>query len=127
MSAAITAALLCDQVRQENNGKYIVVGVYSSSIVVSLFPTLIHLQVFARADIDGPGQHKLQIKVLVGGVENQRVDGELEVPKASSDWLAVPLQPIQFHVPTTLSIEQMDDKGEWSEFFRISVDRPSTA
>jgi hypothetical protein len=64
--------------------------------------------------------------VSVGGEENQQMNGDLEVQKASADWLVMPLQPIQFLVPTTLSLEQLDDKGEWSEFFRISVDRPPT-
>jgi len=127
MNIKFTAALLCDHIRQEMSGKYILIGIYSSSIVFGSLPNFAQFQLFARANLHESGDHMIRIRVNVGGIENQRFEAEVNVVEPSEDWLPIPLQPIQFQVPGPLSSEQLGDDGEWSEFLKINVTRPPNA
>lgn len=125
MSVVFSTALLCDQIRQEANGKLIAIGIYTSSIVFGSFPIVAQFQILALAKSSDAGSQKISVRVMVLGQENQRFEGELELLKAGEDWLPIPLQPIQFQVPGILTIEQDDGNGIWREFFRINVERPT--
>lgn len=127
MSITINNGFLCDLVRQEANGKFIAVGIYSSAVIFASFPGTSGFTLLASYEADKPGAHKIVFRTLVGGEENQRLEGEIEVVTATPDLVPLPVQPIQFVVPTTLSFEYQDDEGNWHEFFQINVTRPPTA
>ena len=68
----VTSVLVCDQVRREDNGKEIIIGVYRDSIIVPRIPTVIPMLTFRiTAQVDhtefknmkfsviGPSRHKL--------------------------------------------------------------------
>lgn len=116
-------ALACESIRQEANGKFIAIGIYSSSIVISSFPVVLSLQLFTKAIIDGTGKQDILFRVLVDGREDHQIGGELQAERAQEDWLPIPLQPINFQVPSVLSVEQKDESGSWEEFFNIRIER----
>lgn len=125
MSVVFSTALLCDHIRQEVNGKLIAIGIYTSNVVFGAFPVVAQFQILALAKSSEGGSQRISVRVMLLGQENQRFEGELELLKAGEDWLSIPLQPIQFQVPGPLTIEQDDGNGEWREFFRINVERPT--
>lgn len=127
MTVEFGTALLCDQIRQEMNGKYLVIGLYSSNVVFSAFPATGHFHLLSRAHLRQPGEHKISIRVNVGGVENHRFDAEFAVEQPSEDWIPIPLQPVQFQVPGLFSVDQLGPDGKWTEFFQINVIRPPIA
>jgi hypothetical protein len=105
MTVEFTTAMLCDMVRQEMNGKFIAIGIYSSSVIFAGFPAIGQFQVFAKSRISQPGKHSLHVRTLVSGEEDQHVEAEMEVEKPSNEWLVLPLQPIQFKVPGPFTLE----------------------
>lgn len=127
MAIEVETALLCDQVRQEVNGKLIAIGIYSSSVVLGTFPAVAHFTVLARIRTDTPGTHTLNLRVKLGDEVQHEVEGQLEVRAAQADWLPIPLQPVQFMVPTSLSIEQQVQGGDWVKFLRTDVQRAPKA
>ena len=89
--------LVCDEVRQENNGKFIVIGVYTPGIVLPRFPTglpkltffncfepsengawdlgfqLRHVDTGAIVGPDGRIKIEIQIKAETGGIPQSYV------------------------------------------------------
>jgi hypothetical protein len=127
MNVQFTGALLCDQVRQELNLKFIIIGVYSASVAFASFPSVSQFQLFAHSRMTALGKCMLSVRVMVDGVENHRLEAEVVVEQPGEDWVTLPLQPIQFLVPGVLSVEYADETGEWIEFFQIKVVRTSGA
>ena len=124
MAVIFNAAILCDDIRKEDNGKYIAIGIYSSNVVVGMFPVISRYCLLMRARMEGAHSETLKFRVLVDGAEVQRMEGFIEGTQPGEDWLPIVLQPIKLDVPAPLTLEQESSEGEWSEFFRISVIRP---
>ena len=59
----VLSAVLCDDVRQENNGKYILIGVYVHSVVVTDFPANISLTVWIEIKPNEVGEFPGEIRV----------------------------------------------------------------
>ena len=55
--------LICDEVRQENNGKFIVIGLYTNDMVVPQIPFVLpSLTFFVFVDSDRPGNYPFKLK-----------------------------------------------------------------
>ena len=124
MKVDINSAILCDLIRIENNGKFIAIGIYSSSVVFTSFPVIAQFSLLTQVRADSIGVQKIEFRVMVSGEENQRLIGDFEAAKVSDEWIPVQLQPIQFQVPAILSVEHLRANNTWAEFFRINVERP---
>ncbi len=56
--------LICDDVRQENNGKLIIIGMYTPNIAAFQIPTVLpSLTFFQAMESDRPGQYAFRIQV----------------------------------------------------------------
>lgn len=63
-------AILCDDARREDNGKDILIGVYSGHIVVKSFPTNLLVCLWLQCKTKGTGEVEREIRALdVGGKE----------------------------------------------------------
>lgn len=57
-------SIMCDDVRQENNGKFLLIGVYMDAITVPQLPaTIPGLTFFNRLQVDRLGNYTLRAKV----------------------------------------------------------------
>ena len=113
--------VLCDEIRREDNGKLIFIGVYGSNILVPAFPAALILALAVGAEVAEPVELSTTFQVTLG--ETTLVSGRgrmkasvagnhvfpirdilLEVPHAGDlhfqlklgdgDWLTVCVQPI---------------------------------
>lgn len=89
--------LVCDQVRQENNGKFIAIGLYTPDVVVAAIPASLPSLAFLVAfDTDEPGNLTFSFQlshlgnVLAGG------SGGANVVRAGTVVLPLNLGTIQF-------------------------------
>jgi hypothetical protein len=56
--------LICDEVRQENNGKFIVIGLYTATITVPQLPFVFpFLTFFMFVNADRPGNFQLRLRL----------------------------------------------------------------
>jgi hypothetical protein len=127
MTLSMTAGLLCEQIRLENNGKLFAIGIYSGSITVPAFPYVGMFQLLTQVQSDQTGLQSLRLRVCVLGIETQTAEGELEAVRTGKEWIPIGLQPIQFLVPGPMTIDYADATGAWVEFFRIMIERPAPA
>lgn len=59
--------ILCDEVRQEANGKYIIVGIYSGGIAAQSLPANMRLALYLIVKFENAGSQELIIEVASNG------------------------------------------------------------
>lgn len=60
----LCTALVCDDVRREENGKEIIIGLYGQAVVVSALPATIPLCLWARFESSTIGGHEIELSVV---------------------------------------------------------------
>jgi hypothetical protein len=93
----VETVIICDDIRQERNGKYLLIGVYGGNIAVGGFPADIVLAIWLLAQPKSVGQHQIKIRV-VGPQNSTLVEGTLEVDLNDMNKAAIfalPGMPIQ--------------------------------
>ena len=90
--------LVCDEVRREDNGKFLIMGLYTPGIVLQRFPfTLPKLTFLNFFDVTTPGVWKLACKfshILTGAIAGPEGSARIEVPHVNEK--APALVPIVF-------------------------------
>jgi hypothetical protein len=96
-SMIVEAVILCDQVRTENNGKLLLIGVYSDVIVVPRLPLPIQLTLAIEVRVVQTGTFKFSIDVTdpLGNhiVEGLAGEGKYEGEDGRTTWFSFPLPP----------------------------------
>ena len=83
--------LLCDDIRQENNGKFIILGLYTPDIIVPAVPfALPSLGFFVAFEADSAGVLDFNFKLAQGDTIMSGGSGKMNVGKAGVT--AVPLR-----------------------------------
>ena len=104
----IASALLCDEVRQEDNGKFIAIGIYRGSVQFSKFPTgKGFTALFQIKDMKLAENYSLGFKVLVGGKKIQEIAGTLTNTSPGIEWLPVQINAVEFTEETNLKIKNI--------------------
>lgn len=125
MAFNIPFALLCDDVRQEVNGKFIAVGIYSS-IIIDEYPTTVRFWLLIKIIADETGFHEIRFRIKIGGEVSYEWSIEMEVTAVGENLLPILLQPSQLLFPTKYSAEYFTG-DRWEQFFEISVGRSPTS
>jgi hypothetical protein len=64
MAINLKYVLVCDEVRQENNGKFIIIGLYTPDLIVGQIPVVLAgLTFFIGVESDRPGNHQCRISL----------------------------------------------------------------
>jgi len=107
-------AVVCDLVRREDSGKFILIGVYSASILVPKFPSKLRLAAFV--EFYPPAKSfELELRYadrhgkIFAGASAHVEATELE-PMSS---VAIPGLPLEFSEQTVLRLEMKINDGEW--------------
>lgn len=76
----IDYVLVCDDIRQEGNGKHLLIGVYSSAIIVPDFPARITLAFFLRCTANQTGSFPFEMRFMFdGGPELFKGSGKMNI------------------------------------------------
>ena len=118
----IASALLCDEVRQEDNGKFIAIGIYRGSVQFSKFPTgKGFTALFQIKDMKPAENYSLGFKVLVGGKKIQEIAGTLTNTAPGIEWLPVQINAVEFTEETNLKIYAKVDEQRWKTILEIPI------
>jgi hypothetical protein len=129
--------LICDDVRKEDNGKELLIGVYSGGIVVPSLPTFLPVVLWSQVKIKQTGEYKFVCRCVddTGRELGRLGPGQLKVQRNggpdNSDELssiAFGQLPIGIMSPGRLHIEvQLDNEIEWERIKSVSVQVRSPA
>jgi hypothetical protein len=97
-SMIVEAVVLCDAVRREDNGKLLLIGVYSDVIMVPRLPLTIQLTLAIEARVMQAGAFKFSIDVTdpLGNhiVEGLSGEGKYEGEDGRTTWFPIALPPV---------------------------------
>ena len=91
--------VLCDEVRQENNGKYILIGVYAPDIALTQLPAVLPvLTFFVVMTDDRPDQHQLRLSLqhLETGQVIAQGMGSFQAQRPGLVAIPLRISPVQF-------------------------------
>ncbi len=89
ISSDIHSVVICDDVRREQNGKDLLIGVYSGDILVPAFPFVLPLSMWMEYAPPKPGPNDIFIRLHYGQQPPSIVKATLEVMDSST--VGVPL------------------------------------
>jgi len=119
----IKYVLVCDDVRREDNGKEILIGVYSSDIQTTVFPSNLALVFWMELVTKKPGRHRIDIRVI-GPNNTHLVQGTGELQGLHEEIIgSLALGPLSMQIQSEgeIRLELREPRGEWLEVKRIPV------
>jgi hypothetical protein len=101
--------VLCDQVRREDNGKLIIIGVYASDVIVPRFPsdTLLSLALSFRAELAEATKFSLTVTLNA----QELVSGSSEFQVTDTKTAFVVFQNIPIHLREEGRLEFLVESG----------------
>lgn len=124
----IDYAVLCDEIRKEDSGKLILIGVYSGDVMLKSFPGKVALAAYVLGEALGQGEATIELKYsfkpLSGKSKNILLRGRLSVDRLDQTReFTSPISrvPIEFTEPGTLSLDYRLDNGRWRNILRKNV------
>lgn len=119
----LLTALVCDDVRREDNGKEILIGVYTGAIAMPKLPANLPLCLWLHLQTHGNGEIKLEFRVI-GPAEKELAHGEAMVGFVDSDLpasLALPKLPLALESEGMLDFQWRQTGADWSTLTRKKV------
>jgi len=106
MALTLRATLICDEIRREDNGKLLFVGVYTPNLVVRQLPATLPLCAFQMWDSDSSATH--QFRLVIQHMESRSVvlDGSMsiDVPSAGTGFLTLRMGLLRFETEGTYEL-----------------------
>lgn len=118
----IGAVIVCDDVRQEINGKQILIGVYTSDIITNNVGVTLYLTVWTEYTSDKAGNESVHFRFIYNkkAVAGVQINITVNDP-GSITGLATPRLPLQIPSAGELIIEMSSDGKNWIEVKRKKV------
>lgn len=108
---------VCDQVRVENNGKFLLIGVYTNTILLSQFPSPFYLNIWLLVEAAKPGTGEFAFRATMAnsGAPIFEINGGMEVTD-TNEWIPMAFGGDTMLVePDDIIIEgRFNDDTEWS-------------
>ena len=114
--------ILCDDIRQEQSGKYIIIGVYSAGVLVTQMPATLRLSLYTTLKFSEAGRFDLTI---LAEFKDSKAMIKVAMDVKDTDLLtAVPTPPlpITFSEPGDLLVSVGLSEDTMKEAARFSVD-----
>ena len=117
--------VFCDEIRREDNGKAILIGVYTDDLVPGTMPARFPLSVWIKAKGLDVGNHPFSVKFAFPGVEEKpEVRGEVKVGDSSAPVsLIIAGVPAEVHQAGVIRVE-LDVNGEILDVGELCVRSP---
>lgn len=114
----IRSRVLCQDIRQEKNGKLILIGVYPGDIMFANFPANNYFSFYIEADSIGVAKGNLHVRVNVNNEEAVRMEIGLQVEPGGR--IVIPSPPLHLKFPEAgvLEFEMSDDEESWQTLIK---------
>jgi hypothetical protein len=118
----ILNAIVCDDARREDNGKAILIGVYTGSILASKFPTQMQLAVWIEHQVTRIGTYQFSLRVLLDDeIEVFEVTADAVLNELAPGVLAFSGFPLQLQRPGTLKVQLRIAQEDWVTLRTLSI------
>lgn len=116
--------LLCDQIRQENNGKLIAIGIYGGDILVTEFPSVIPVALLVRLKTKSEGPYRIEVRYLLDGALIAGFESQMTVSPGSEVMGSLPEFPLHIPHAGKMVVQARDVPGaDWQALASIPIKR----
>jgi hypothetical protein len=119
----VTAVVLCDDIRQEQNNKFILIGVYNGTIVVQDYPTETPVSWWIQVQPEKPGKFKINLR-LTKEDSSTLLKGELGIELNSIGWSALAIPKVVLHLQNDGKLKlqlKLEEDEEWETIQEIII------
>ncbi|MDO8421741.1 MAG: hypothetical protein Q7S99_06240 [Parvibaculum sp.] len=122
MKIRLQYALICDDVRREDNGKLILIGVYGRHVGYSALPVVASFSLVVSILTDGVGEEVIEFRCIADGIEKYANKGMLNIDAPGAATFNVPMLNLELDNKTVLEFQwKLPDTDKWEEIFSIPV------
>lgn len=122
MPFKVTSALLCDDVRTENNGKLILIGVYLGAVGVKSFPLNFRPVVYLEFEPGFKNDTKvLEFNLAPAGAKAESTKMDIQIDDEDRVLVVRPAPPIILTEPSELWISARLGGGRWVRAKQFAV------
>jgi len=119
----IKFGIVCDDVRREDNGKLILIGIYGSNILVSSFPAMLALSLVISVDVLENFEGPILIRALLNGEKIVEGRTNLTMVIGNDALITLPTMPVRIDKAGVLAFQlRMSSDEEWMTIREIPVD-----
>jgi hypothetical protein len=117
----IKFGLLCDDIRREDNGKLIAIGIYGRDIVLTKIPGALILAALISVDDYEEGASKFEIAMELNEQVLNRASGEITFDGTGGSLVRVPRMACEFPEEGTFVLKARFEGNEWKELWKGQV------
>ena len=119
----IEYAIVCDDVRREDNGKLIIIGAYASDILIPSRSPNLRLTILIAVRSEIKHQSLVKIRVMQDGKQIFEMKEELEIFVAAQDISSIVIAaiPIAAEIGKTLDFQVRFDQGRFRSACKLNV------
>ena len=123
-NVSVLAAVFCEGVRVEGNGKEMLIGVYSGTINVPRIPGVVALQCWINLSIRHPSSTSLNFRITDHRNQQVHISEVHTETKEENSHGSIVLTPINYEVKdpeSFLLVEYSEREGEWRPLIKKYV------
>lgn len=120
----ILNALVCDDMRREDNGKEILIGIYSGGVLVHRYPAALTLAIWMQFEAFKTGEIKLAFRLInEKDLEFASATGTLNVSKIENPMsLGIKNMRLQFQADNDFRFQAKEqDSDDWKDVIAFTV------
>jgi len=119
----IEYAIVCDDVRREDNGKLIIIGAYASDILIPSRSANLRLTILVAVRSETEHQSLVKIRVMQDGKQIFEMKEELEISIAAQDISSISIggMPIAAEIGKTLDFQVRFDQSRFRSACKLNV------
>ena len=118
----LIAAIICDDVRREDNGKAILIGVYPTDVVVEKLPSNANFALWACVKVDRIGAVPFEFRYVgTKGTVVSEVRGEAQIADLTAVQFQLPRMPVLLEGEGQLKVEMKIGDMNWMQIHSLEV------
>ena len=119
----IEYAIVCDDVRREDNGKLIIIGAYASDILIPSRSANLRLTILVAVRSETEHQSLVKIRVMQDSKQIYEMKEELKISVAAQDISSISIvgMPIPAEIGKTLDFQIRFDQGRFRSACKLNV------
>jgi hypothetical protein len=119
----VVNAIICDDIRREDNGKAILIGVYGSNIILQSLPATLALSIWVHLDARFSGEKVINFRVI-GTARNPISELAVDANIARPGGVIVPIPPFPVFLESEgeLTVEMRVGDGAWVKIRALKVE-----
>lgn len=125
-SVTIKYGIICDDIRREDNGKLMILGVYGGAIIVPKIPLALGLASLLCLEATAPTKMHIKIRYALDGKVLAQGEGEYTIESVGAALMALPKLPVPIPKEGALALEAQFLELDWQTARSIPVRKRPT-